>query len=119
MPGKVIPQPDAAAVAPPTPRVLEKLGVVPKTSAPDPVSPVTAAAKLALDGVARKVATFVPRPDTPVEIGKPVQLVSVPEEGVPSAGVVSDGLVESTTEPDPVLLVTPVPPFATGKVPDT
>lgn len=34
-----------------------KSGEVPNTKAPDPVSPVTAAARLALDGVARKVAT--------------------------------------------------------------
>ena len=38
-----------------------------KTFAPVPVSSVNAAAKFAEDGVAKKVATFVPRPDTPVE----------------------------------------------------
>jgi len=33
-------------------------------------------------------ATFVARPLTPVEIGKPVQLVRVPLAGVPRIGVV-------------------------------
>ena len=33
----------------------------------------------------RRVATPVPSPLTPVEIGKPVQFVSVPVNGVPSA----------------------------------
>jgi len=50
---------------------------VANTFAPDPVSSVKAAAKLAEDGVARKVATLVPKPDTPVEIGKPVAFVKV------------------------------------------
>ena len=72
---------------------VTSVGDVAKTRAPDPVSFVTAAAKLALVGVARNVATPVPRPETPVEIGRPVQLVSVPLAGVPRAGVVSVGLV--------------------------
>lgn len=61
------------------------VGDVAKTNEPDPVSSVTAAARFALDGVAKNVATFVPRPLTPVEMGKPVALVSVPLEGVPNA----------------------------------
>ena len=61
------------------------------TKSPEPVSSVTAAARLALDGVARKVATPVPSPDTPVDIGRPVQLVRVPADGVPMFGVVSIG----------------------------
>jgi len=65
------------------------------------------------------VATPVPRPDTPVAIGRPVALVSVAAEGVPRLGVVSAGEVESTTEPVPVEVVTPVPPFATARVPAT
>ena len=40
------------------------VGEVAKTFAPVPVSSVNAAAKFADDGVARKVATFVPRPVT-------------------------------------------------------
>lgn len=60
-------------------------GAVLNTSDPEPVSSETTEIKLALDGVVKKVATPVPRPDTPVLIGKPVALVSVPLEGVPKA----------------------------------
>ena len=38
---------------------------------------------------------------------------------MPSTGVTSVGLVESTVLPVPVEVVTPVPPLATGRVPDT
>jgi hypothetical protein len=51
---------------------------------------------------ARKVATPVPNPDTPVLIGKPVQLVNVPLEGVPRAGVVKLAEVEPTNSAVPV-----------------
>ena len=44
------------------------VGLVPKTKAPVPVSPVTAAARFAVVGVPRNVATFVPNPDTPLEM---------------------------------------------------
>jgi len=48
-----------------------------------------------------------------------VQLLYVPEVGVPKTGVVNDGLVERTTFPLPVEVVTPVPPLTTGNaVPD-
>lgn len=112
------------------------------TKEPVPVSVVTAAAKLALVGVARNVATPVPSPETPVLIGSPVAFVSVADEGVPSAGVTNVGLVANTSAPEPVSSVTaaaklalegvprnvatpvprlviPVPPFATGSVPVT
>ena len=69
------------------------MGELANTKAPDPVSSVTAVAKLALDGVAKKVATPVPNPDIPVDIGNPVALVSVPLDGVPNAGVVRVGEV--------------------------
>ena len=49
----------------------------------------------------------------------PVILVPTRAEGVPKAGEISVGDVLSTTAPDPVLLVTPVPPLATGRVPVT
>ena len=81
---------------------VTSVGLVANTNAPVPVSLVTAAAKFALDGVARKVATSAPRPETPVEIGRPVALVRVAEEGVPSAGVTSVGDVANTAEPLPV-----------------
>ena len=48
-----------------------------------------------------------------------VQLAKLPDAGVPSAGVTSVGLSDRTTEPVPVEDVTPVPPLATGRVPDT
>ena len=67
------------------------VGVLANTNAPEPVSSVTAEAKLADDGVARNVATPVPRPLTPVEIGRPVALVSVPDEGVPRAPPLTTG----------------------------
>lgn len=84
------------------------VGEVPKTNAPEPVSLVTAAAKFALDGVARNVAMPVPSPLTPVEIGSPVALVSVPDEGVPSAPLnVTNAPAEPTLTPSAVR--TPVP----------
>ena len=58
-------------------------------------------------------------PVTPVASGRPVAFVRVTEDGVPSAGVTSVGLFDKTTDPVPVEDVTPVPPFATGKVPVT
>jgi hypothetical protein len=50
-----------------TPRVgVTRVGLVANTKAPEPVSPVTAAAKFADDGVPRNVATPVPRLEMPV-----------------------------------------------------
>jgi len=68
---------------------------------------------------ARAVATPVPSPLTPVETGNPVALVNVPDVGVPSIGVTNVGLVDKTILPEPVEVVTPVPPLATGNVPVT
>ena len=48
-----------------------------------------------------------------------VQLAKLPEVGVPRMGVTNVGLLDKTTEPDPVEEVTPVPPLATGRVPET
>ena len=95
------------AVAAPIVGVVSE-GLVENTSAPVPVSSDTAAMRLALVGVARNVATLAPRPDTPLPIGSPVQLVSVPDDGVPRTGVVSVGLpivgdVASTILPEPVV----------------
>ncbi len=70
---------------------VTNVGLLANTFAPEPVSSVKAAAKFALEGVAKNVATLAAKPETPVEIGSPVQLVSVPEAGVPSAGVVNEG----------------------------
>lgn len=87
-------------------------GEFPNTSAPLPVSSVTAAARFAELGVARKVATFAPSPLMPVLTGNPVQLVSVPELGVPRAGVTKVGEVAKTTEPVPVSSVIAAAKFA-------
>jgi hypothetical protein len=96
---------------------VTRVGLVANTKEPEPVSSVIAEAKLALDGVAKRVATPVPKPLTPVEIGKPVALVKVALVGVPRIGVTSVGEFDNTTLVVPVLVVTPVPPFNTAKVP--
>ena len=51
--------------------------------------------------------------------GMLVQLLRLPEVGVPSSGVTSVGEVLSTVEPVPVEVPTPVPPLATGRMPVT
>jgi hypothetical protein len=56
-------------------------------------------------------------PVVPAIIGSPVALVRVTAEGVPRLGVVSVGEVDSTTEPVPVDVLTPVPPLTTARVP--
>jgi hypothetical protein len=66
---------------------VTRVGVFANTAEPVPVSSVKAVRKLALLGVAKNVATPVPKPLTPVATGKPVQLVNVPLVGVPSIGV--------------------------------
>ena len=76
------------------------VGDVAKTASPVPVSSVRHEARFAELGVARKVATFVPRPETPVETGKPVHEVSVPLEGVPRTGVTSVGDVRESVSAD-------------------
>lgn len=91
---------------------VTNVGLVANTSAPEPVSPVTAEAKLVLEGVARKVATLAARPLMPVETGRPVQLVKTPLAGVPRAGVTKVGLVANTKAPLPVSSVTAVARFA-------
>ena len=86
-----------------TPRIgVTSVGDVANTKAPLPVSFVTAAAKLADEGVAKNVATPVAKPLTPVEIGRPVPLVSVTDWGVPKIGVTSVGDVPNTLAPVPV-----------------
>jgi hypothetical protein len=64
---------------------VTNVGLFAKTKAPEPVSSETAAAKLDEDGVAKKVATPVPKPEIPVATGRPVAFVSVIEAGVPYA----------------------------------
>ena len=94
-----------------------KVGLVANTRGPDPVSSVTADARFADDGVAKNVATPVPRPLTPVLIGNPVALVSVAADGVPKLGVTSVGEVANTRLPDPVSSVTAAAKLALDGVP--
>ena len=91
---------------------VTKVGDVANTRAPDPVSSVTAEARFALEGVARNVATPVPRPLIPVLTGRPVQFVRVPLVGVPSRGVTNVGEVAKTSAPEPVSSVTAAAKFA-------
>jgi len=115
----VTPEPTTILVAVAAPNTgVTRVGEVANTSAPVPVSSVTADIKFALDGVARKVATLAPRPSTPVETGSPVQLVRVPELGVPNTGVTRVGLVANTAEPEPVSSVRAVARLAELKEPN-
>jgi len=77
---------------------VTSVGEVPKTSAPLPVSPVTAAARFALDGVARNVATFVPSPEIPVLTGRPVASARL------NAGVASALPSDTETPPNETAL---------------
>ena len=77
-----------------------------RTTLPVPVSSVIAAAKLELDGVAKNVATPVPRPLIPVATGNPVALVNVTADGVPKLGVTITGELENRILPVPVSSVT-------------
>jgi hypothetical protein len=72
---------------------VTKVGEVANTRAPEPVSSVIAAARFALDGVARNVAIPEAKPETPVLIGKPVQLVNVPALGVAIFGVAESVII--------------------------
>ena len=105
----VVPETDPEKFAPPPPIVgVVSDGLVPNTKDPEPVSSVIAAAKLADDGVPSNVAIPVPNPDTPVDIGRPVALVNVPLEGVPSTPPFTSGApAEPTLTASAV--ATPVP----------
>jgi len=75
---------------------VTSVGVVANTAEPVPVSSVKAVRKLALLGVAKNVATPVPKPLMPVATGNPVQLVNAPLCGVPSTGVTKVELVNNS-----------------------
>jgi hypothetical protein len=86
------------------------VGLFDSTLAPEPVLVVTPVPPLATGSV----------PVTPVVIGRPVQLVNVPDVGVPKIGDTKVGAFANTTPPVPVeAVVDPVPPLATGRVPVT
>ena len=106
MPVQLVSTPDAGVPS----AGVTSVGDVANTSAPLPVSPVTAAARFVLDGVTRNVATPAPRPDTPVEIGKPVALVNVAADGTPKSGVVNAGDVVMATLPVPLMAYSPSVP---------
>jgi len=86
---------------------VTRVGEVLRTVFPEPVEVVTPVPPLATGSV----------PVTPVVRGKPVAFVKMPLDGVPSAGVTRVGEVLKTVLPEPVEVVTPVPPLATASVP--
>ena len=93
-------------------------GALLNTKTPEPVSSDTTEIKLALDGVVKKVATPVPRPDTPVAIGKPVALVKVPLDGVPKAPpFTTDAPADPSGTANAVATPVPIPdtPVAIGR----
>jgi hypothetical protein len=98
------------AVATPSTGVTN-VGVLANTNAPVPVSSVTTERKLALEGIAKNVATFVPNPLMPVDRGKPVQFVSVPDWGVPRIGATSVMLVKVKSENKLVFVICFVTPL--------
>ena len=55
-----------------------------------------------LTAIPKAVAAPVPRPDTPVLIGRPVPFVKVADVGVPRIGVTNVGLVEAEIAPVPL-----------------
>jgi len=83
--------------------------------------PLYAKYRVVPEGVTAQPPVTATPPEVPVvfwfSVGN-VQFVRVPEDGVPRAGVTSVGEVERTTEPEPVEVVTPVPPEATARVVD-
>lgn len=89
---------------------VTKVGVLANTNAPVPVSSDIAFIKFKLVGVAKNDAIPVPKPLTPVAIGKPVAFVNIAEVGVPKIGVVKVGLVN-------VLLVKVSVPDSVASVP--
>ena len=94
------------------------VGLVLNTTLVEPVEVVTPVPPLATGSVppVPPLATGS-MPVTPVVNGNPVALVNVTDVGVPKIGVASVGLIDSTLLPEPVEVVTPVPPLATGSVP--
>ena len=91
---KAVPVMLVATMADGVPRLgVTKVGLLAKTNEPVPVSSVTAARRLADEGVPKNVAMPVPKPATPVEIGKPVALIKSAWPTVPNVGLVITGLV--------------------------
>ena len=111
-------------VAPTVPLMLidavpDRLVTVPLDGVPN--APLkTTGAPAEPTAIARAVATPVPKPDTPVLIGKPVVFVKVPLDGVPKAPPLTTNAPavpvltpRAVTTPVPVVTVlgaTPAPP---------
>jgi len=81
-------------------------GLFEKTTLLVPVFVVRQENRFALEGVPKKVAIPAPSPETPVEIGKFVQLTNDPALGTPISGVTKSGLEAKTNAPTPVASVT-------------
>jgi hypothetical protein len=97
---------------------VTNVGLLENTTEPVPVSSVTAAARLAEEGVAKNVATPVPKPLMPVETGSPVALVRVAELGVPKTPpLTTTAPAEPTLTANAVATLVPKPltPVAIGK----
>jgi hypothetical protein len=94
---------------------VTSVGLVERTTSPVPVLVVTPVPPDVTANVDDKPAAV------PVvfwfNVGN-VQLARLPLDGVPKTGVTRVGLVDNTTLPEPVLVVTPVPPRATASVPE-
>ncbi len=94
---------------------VTSVGVLAKTSDPVPVSSEMTPASSEEDVAARADSLSVVTTSVLLE-GMLVPLIDV-ALAAPREGVVRLGEVESTTDPVPVEVVTPVPPFATATVP--
>ena len=84
-----------------------KVGLALKTTLPVPVLVVTPVPPFATGNC----------PLTPVVKGRFVAFARFKVVGMPKLGETREGLWRRTTLPDPVLVVTPVPPLATANVP--
>lgn len=94
-----------------------RLGLVPNTSAPDPVSSVTAAARFALEGVPRNVR--IPVPVVVVEGAPPAPPPIIRAFAARTPELASVLAALKYGSPPEVPPVSPVPPLATGNVPVT
>ena len=119
-------------VAVAAPRVgVVSVGEVPNTKEPEPVSSeiAPASSELVVDANALNLLLVVASVDVPAGIVTvpvavaevttvvvPLVLPAIVNPPLPIAGVVKAGDEDRTTLPDPVEVVTPVPPFATAMV---
>ena len=112
----VVNAPVVGVVAPTVPLMLIEAVPVRFVTVPDEgvprAPPLTTKAPAVPVFVANAPATPVPRPEMPVETGRPVAFVSVTADGVPRLGVVRIGDVDNTMLPVPVTaLLSVTPPY--------